>query len=274
MKGRFAAALLALGLGLGSFCGAAAACPAEIVYDGRVLPVTGALQEGTTYVPLRQFCQLMGENQVTWDGAQRCAAVQGGVNAAFYAESSQAWLNGQLQTLTGTSYLDNNVFYVPLRGLAGAMDCGISYDGENRRVVLTSNHPTEGGPETGAQDDELYWLSRIIQAESGGEPYAGKLAVGEVILNRVASDDFPNTVYEVIFDREYGVQFTPTENGTIYQTPSAESLAAARECLAGSSTVGDSLYFFNPVTATKAGWIVDNCVFYTSIGNHDFYAAN
>ena len=117
---------------------------------------------------------------------------------------------------------------------------------------------------------DVYWLSRIISAESAGEPMLGKIAVGNVISNRVASPDYPDTIYDVIFDTKYGVQFEPTGNGTIYQTPTAESVTAARLCLDGASVVGGSLYFFNPATAGSS-WIARSCTYYGTIGNHRFY---
>ena len=180
-----------------------------------------------------------------------------------------------MQQLTGRAYSIDGSMYVPLRGLANAMDCDISYNGNLGRVTLNKEIPTPPMPEPDSNEsvdsEAVYWLSRIIEAESGGEPYRGKLAVGNVILNRVHSDDFPDTIYGVIFDRNNGVQFTPVANGTIYQPPSEESIRAAEECLSGTTVVGDCLYFFNPKTATKAGWIVSNCRYYTTIGGHDFY---
>ena len=55
-------------------------------------------------------------------------------------------------------------------------------------------------------DHDLYWLSRLIEAEASGEGYIGKVAVGNCVLNRVLSKDYPNNVVKVIFDRNYGVQ--------------------------------------------------------------------
>lgn len=72
--------------------------------------------------------------------------------------------------------------------------------------------------------DDLYWLARIISAESRGESLDGKIAVGNVVLNRVASSDFPDTIYGVIFDDRWGGQFEPVRNGTIYQTPTEDSV--------------------------------------------------
>ncbi|SHI59448.1 peptidoglycan-binding protein [Lutispora thermophila] len=118
---------------------------------------------------------------------------------------------------------------------------------------------------------DLYWLSRIINAEAEAEPYKGKVAVGNVIMNRVNSSYFPNTIKGVIFEYYQGIpQFSPVADGTIYNEPNAESIAAAKEALNGSRPVGNSTYFFNP--AKSAGtWIVKNKTYVTKIGNHVFY---
>lgn len=118
---------------------------------------------------------------------------------------------------------------------------------------------------------DLYWLSRIINAEAEAEPYKGKVAVGNVIINRVNSSEFPDTVKGVIFEYYQGIpQFSPVADGTIYNEPNAESIAAAKEALNGTRPVGDCTYFFNP--AKSAGtWIVKNKTYVTKIGNHVFY---
>lgn len=119
--------------------------------------------------------------------------------------------------------------------------------------------------------DDLYWLSRIIHAEAGGESYRGKVAVGNVVLNRVKSNQFPNGVKEVIFERYKGIpQFCPVDNGAIYKTPNQDSINAAKEALKGVNHVGDSTYFFNPDKATGT-WIVRNKSYVMRIGNHVFY---
>lgn len=263
MKLHFWIALLALAMLLVFPAAAGEAVTVEVCYDDWVMPLTGSARDGTTYVPLRLFFDLLGGSQVVWDGQARSASVSGRASVTFTLGQSSALMNGVRRALTGTAYLSGGSMYVPLRGIAQALSCDIAYDAALRRVTLS--------PQTDA--DSLYWLARIIQAESGGESYAGKLAVGSVILNRVESADFPDSVYGVIFDRNNGVQFTPVANGTIYNTPSEESTSAARACLSGTRTVADCLYFFNPATATRAGWIVQNCVYYASIGNHDFYRA-
>ena len=98
----------------------------------------------------------------------------------------------------------------------------------------------------------------------------GKIAVGNVILNRVRSKDYPNTIYGVIFDRRYGVQFSPVSNGTIYNTPSNESIIAAKICLEGYSVSTEILYFVNPKVAPNS-WASKNRPYFDTIGNHAFY---
>ena len=119
-------------------------------------------------------------------------------------------------------------------------------------------------------EDDLYWLSRIISAESRGESLTGQIAVGNVICNRVDASEFPNTIRGVIFDRKNGVQFEPVSNQTIYNEPSAQSVLAARLVLAGVDAAGDSLYFFNPALS-KGSWIRANRPYYTTIGCHMFF---
>ncbi|MGE5632037.1 MAG: cell wall hydrolase [Caulobacteraceae bacterium] len=117
----------------------------------------------------------------------------------------------------------------------------------------------------------LYWLSRIINAEAEAEPYAGKVAVSNVILNRVKSDLFPNTVKGVIFEYYKGIpQFSPVADGTIYNTPNADSIRAAKDAMNGVNYVGSATYFFNP-DKSEGAWIVANKTFVKRIGNHVFY---
>lgn len=136
-----------------------------------------------------------------------------------------------------------------------------SADSSQNQIVSRGNERSE----------DLYWLSRIIHSEAQGESYKGKVAVGNVIMNRVDSELFPNTIKEVIFDKRDGyTQFSPVIDGTIYNSPDAESIRAAKEILEGSKPVGDALYFLNPRKSTNF-WIVNNRAYVATIGLHDFY---
>ncbi|QEK11877.1 cell wall hydrolase [Crassaminicella thermophila] len=145
--------------------------------------------------------------------------------------------------------------------------------GKQTQSRLYANTPVSRGINTSTNQysKDLYWMSRIIHAEAGAEPYKGKVAVGNVILNRVKSSEFPNTVYNVIFDYYKGIpQFSPVAEGTIYNTPSEESIQAAKDALNGVRPVGSAEYFFNP-DKSAAKWIVQNKTYVTRIGDHVFY---
>ena len=112
-------------------------------------------------------------------------------------------------------------------------------------------------------------MARLVRAEAVGEPYAGKVAVATVILNRVASRDFPNTVNGVVYEKSNGYYaFTPVKNGTINQAADATSKRAVNEALAFRGQGNGSLFFYNPKTAVSK-WIYSRPVTVT-IGNHRF----
>ncbi|WP_075981115.1 cell wall hydrolase [Bacillus massilinigeriensis] len=118
-----------------------------------------------------------------------------------------------------------------------------------------------------ATDKDL--LARLVRAEAEGEPYAGKVAVATVILNRVKHPDFPSTVRNVIYQIDSGYYaFTPVQNGSINKPADAISKKAVNEAIAFSGKGNGSLYFYNPKTA-KSDWILSKKVTLT-IGNHRF----
>ena len=153
--------------------------------------------------------------------------------------------------------------YVPLRLVCNLLGGSAVWDPYLGGAAVTS---------PGADYDavDLYWLSRVISAESRGESLAGQMAVGNVVLNRVESREFPNTIPGVIFDRVDGVQFEPVSNGTIYQAPTAQSAEAARRVLDGEVVLKDALYFYAPALS-QGVWINANRTYHTTIGCHRFY---
>jgi N-acetylmuramoyl-L-alanine amidase len=140
-----------------------------------------------------------------------------------------------------------------------AAACAVTVDTAEKALL-------EDGESFYARQD-LYWLSRIIYAEANGQPFDGMIGVGNVVLNRVSSPRFPNTIEAVVFEPG---QFTPVDNGSIYNTPSEEAILAAQMCLDGANTVGNSLFFLNPSIA-DASWFNSALTYYTTIGGHAFY---
>ena len=131
--------------------------------------------------------------------------------------------------------LENGRTLVPVRVLAEALGADVDWNSSTGEVTVTSGDGTILTEYDVYDPDALYWLSRIISAESQGEPLTGKVGVGNVILNRVGHAEFPNTIYGVIFDSRWGGQFEPVQNGTVYSTPTQESVIAAKLVLVSRS---------------------------------------
>ena len=118
---------------------------------------------------------------------------------------------------------------------------------------------------TSAQESEVYTLARLVHGEARGEPYVGKVAVAAVVLNRVRSAQFPNTISGVIFQSG---AFDAVKDGQIWLTPDSDSIRAAHDALNGWDPTYGCIYYYNPSTATNA-WIWTREVRLT-IGAHAF----
>lgn len=114
--------------------------------------------------------------------------------------------------------------------------------------------------------EEAIILARVINGEARGETFEGKVAVGAVIMNRVESSEFPDTIREVILQQG---QFSSLLDGQANPYPVESSIAAAKAALIGYDPSLDSLYFYNPEVATNLDWIRKRPVTLI-IGNHVF----
>ena len=121
-----------------------------------------------------------------------------------------------------------------------------------------------GGGDAG-QSGDLYLLARLISAEARGEPYEGQVAVGAVVLNRVAHASFPNTISGVIYQPQ---AFSCLDDGQFDEPISESAYRAAQDAMNGSDPSGGAIYYFNPVTATSK-WIWSRPLI-VQIGNHRF----
>ncbi|NLK38910.1 MAG: copper amine oxidase [Clostridiales bacterium] len=246
----------------------------DIYIDGvRYTGDKAFLIEDTTYVPVRMLSQAIRNCSVYWDEPTRTATVSANdLNVQITAGFNYIIANGRyLYSPKPVRILENDRMYLPIRLLAAAFDTGVEWDGKTYSVHLTRGSGAILSGDQYYNENDLYWLSRIISAESRGEPLLGQIAVGNVVLNRVDNPLFPNSIYDVIFDNKYAVQFTPTANGTIYHTPSETSVIAAKICLEGYSLSDNIYYFFEPVSATSA-WVSATRTFRFQIGNHRFYS--
>lgn len=162
----------------------------------------------------------------------------------------------------------NGAVAAPVRQLAQVFNLTVDYDGENDLVLLNRQEGAEPYLASGDQTydgDTMYWLSRIINAESGNQSLEGKIAVGNVVMNRVHNPRFPDNIEDVLFQKN---QFTPAISGSIYREPNWESVVAAKLVLDGAQVMPDAL-FFN--AAGLRSYASRTRTYVTTIGSHAFY---
>ena len=245
----------------------AQAAGGSVKLNGTTLSAQEAwIENGTSYITLASFARETGRT-LRWDGKQAILEGSGleltAAPGAIYILSNDRGL----YVAEGVRVVEGRTV-LSLRLLSQATSGALSWDAASG----TAHLDTRGTVPAQADYDEedLYWMSRIISAESRGEPLLGQIAVGNVVLNRVAAKEFPNTIPAVIFDRKHDVQFTPVSNGTVYLPPTAKSVEAAKRVLNGENTAGKALYFYAPALS-QGTWINANRAYLKTIGCHRFY---
>ena len=269
---RFLCALLATLCVLGAFSPAHADYGTGVTLraDGERIDEDGLtfIIDGTAYVPFCETALALGAQMVYCSGGIHPAVMpEGSLSAGEDLEYSEA--RGRYFYVPGGGIVKNETLFVPARQLARACGARVSWSDGSRSVCLRSGSEVTPGSAFYNEDD-VYWLSRIISAESRGEAQEGQIAVGNVVLNRVNSPDFPNSIPAVIFDRKNGVQFEPVSNGTVYADPAPLSVEAARQVLDGTAVLKNALYFYAP-SLSQGLWINANRTYLTAIGCHRFY---
>ncbi len=218
-----------------SFLGRAAAL-ALIVSLAWTPPAQAAVYWGSTGSQVRQVQQKLKQ----W------GYYDGTVDGVFGQETYDAVIRFQKK---------NGLTADGVAGSATLAAMGIS----SKKAVAASSSASSSY----SSDVEL--LARLIHGEARGEPYVGMVAVGAVVLNRVKSSNFPNTLAGVIYQSG---AFDAVTDGQINLTPNEQSRRAARDALNGWDPTGGCLYYYNPSTATSS-WIWSREVRLT-IGRHSF----
>lgn len=229
----------------------------------------------TTYASVRSFSEVLCEDlDITWDSEIQTVSLTA-ANLEFTATVGNLYISANDRNLfvaDGVKLYDDTVI-APIRTIAEVFGAEIDWHEESMSISIIPNELQiiESG-DTFYDENDLYWLSRLINSEAGNQTMEGKIAVGNVVLNRVADPTCPDTIYDVIFDAKYGVQFSVVSTGGIYQEPNEESIIAAKICLEGGNIVGDDcIYFVNP-TIGVTSWFRTTRTFVGTFGDHDFYA--
>ena len=225
--------------------------------------------DNTTFISVQTFVKALYPNAVVSASSNKITASGTGFSLTAVSGDSYLVVNNRYLYVPQCIQSSKGTVLAPIRTLAYGLGASVNWDSETLITsVTTSGTPLASG-DSYYNSESVYWLSRVITAESRNQPLSGQIAVGSVILNRVKSTKFPNSVYAVIFQKNGGTyQFTTVQNGSIYKNPSSTSVIAAKLCLDGAKVAGNSLYF------NRAGlscWASRNRDFVTTIADHSFY---
>lgn len=222
---------------------------------------------GVTYVSARAIAQALDPMvQTIWDGKTAKLVHWGLVDLYATPGMNYVIANERYLFVPNLVQVQNGSILLPLDVVCKVFDATYVYNPGDCSFDLTTG---SGALTPGWQfynSEDLTWLSHIIYAESGNQPLSGKIAVGNVVLNRVKDSRFPNTVKGVVFQRN---QFTPAATGAIYRTPNAESVLAAKLCLDGAVSLNNVLWFNQKGLHT---WASSHRAFVATIAGHSFYA--
>ena len=183
------------------------------------------------------------------------------------------YYDGSVDGIYGPATISAVKYFQKKNGLTADGICGkATYAalGMNDSVRVLENGSTDSGSSSsGGNSDytssDLYLLAKCIYGEARGESYTGQVAVGAVVLNRVKSSQFPNTISGVIYQKG---AFTAVSDGQINLTPNQTAINAAQDAMNGWDPTYGCLYYYNPATATSS-WIFSRQTV-TTIGRHVF----
>lgn len=242
----------------------------NITVGQTALSVKGFEFGGIIYIPFRAAAAAISGSSYSYDSSTRTSIMRAaGLEIVAGDNCYVTYANGRtLFNTTPNVIMSDGRMYIPANVFAKAVGMSVSKDGGT--VRLSGSYSPLVSADKFYRADEVFWLARIIHAESRGESLLGQIAAGSVVMNRVRSRFYPNTIYGVIFDRKYGVQFSPVLDGTIYNTPGYSATLAAKICLEGYDVTGGAFFFLNVKLATSS-WIPKNRPYAFTIGNHDFY---
>lgn len=232
------------------------------------LEVNRVLQKETTYVSLAVMARQLDPNaQISWENSTATVVTE---KLTLTAKVGQLYMvaNGRYLYVPEQVQLNQaDQVIVPLRTLARAFDAGVGYDVATGVITVTSGTGAIPHGDSFYNQDDLFWLSRVIYRESGNQSLEGQMAVGNVVLNRVASPTFPNTVEGVLAQKN---QFSTYRSGVLRKTePSASSIIAAKLVMDGGVVEETSgALFFDCGTNS---WAARNKRHIATFGDHEFY---
>lgn len=216
--------------------------------------------DGVPYMSVVSFCRGL-ELSIDSSFLNNVLNISGDI-VSFTAAAGEKYFscNGRyFYVADGVKTRDGEII-LPLETLAECLGVTASWDRVQWLVSVEADvvSPLENG-DTYYDETDVYWLSRVIYAEAGNQSLEGQIAVGNVVLNRVASGSFGDSVYDVIFAKN---QFDVVINGMVYMEPSDTAQVAAKLALEGCDIVSGATYFATYYLGASyqcVAWIGDHC---------------
>ncbi|HHY38297.1 MAG TPA: hypothetical protein GX507_05155 [Clostridia bacterium] len=257
--------------------------PPDMTVNGTRWAPKGAFVTGQVLMtPFEETCKVLGARGFFDDFTQVMRVHRPGTMLQLAVRSTSMTVNGERKDLPLAPVRIDGTVFVPVRALAEGLGCRVTWDEANKCVTIKL--PEASGPSgpgevsrgdgidrdnngwvISCSEEEYNLLASVIDAEAADEPFEGQVAVGAVIVNRVKSPHFPNTIREVIFQPG---QFKVIENGRYKQALTGRGKEAALAALRGEDPSRGALYFFNPRVA-KSPFLFKRPVT-VEIGSHRF----
>ena len=243
-----------------------------VLVDGQPAPIEiGRIQsEGITYVSLAAMAKVLDETAAAaWDGSTGTVTVTT-ANLTLSARLGDHYVTANGRYLYVAERVGQNAgtIMVPLSVVTKAFDAKLTWDAASGKIIIQRGSGALASGDAFYNQDDLFWLSRVIFAEAGNQSLEGKMAVGNVVLNRVASPIFPNSIHGVLAQKN---QFSTYKGGKLaHRTPNEGSVIAAKLVLDGGvvEEVKDALWFD---AKCSNSWAARNKACLVIIGGHKFY---
>lgn len=205
------------------------------------LPEPVVIEHGNAYFPLRSLAEAMHAN-VGWRTDEKLAEVKA-VQVYTVAAGDTLWGIAEQHQTTAEALLLRNRMKEDQLQIGQLLKVVVPDFMLESKPAAEEKAEPKPEPATAVDPDELALLAKLVQVEAGNESYEGKLAVASVVMNRVGSADFPDTVKDVIYAPH---QFPPATNGLMDKVKASEDcIKAARAALSGENNVPGGVYFFN-----------------------------
>ncbi len=239
--------------------------PVDVLVNGAIIktPVDAFLEtdNNTVYVPVRAISDAVGAEVLWFDEIKTATVTKGDTTLSF-----------SICDPITTAVIYKDTLFVPVRALSESFGYYVTWDGYYYQVLVSAPEVTVPAEyiDTSYYNDEILIVAQVLHCECRYSSFDGKIAVANVVTNRVANHQFPNTVHEVIYDRRYGsVQFTIAYDGKLNNTPTGECILAAKCALNGTVVAKDCLFYQSE--KLTGSWMDKNREVAMCVGGNKFF---